>query len=143
MSRERVIPGGSGRIIRFGPNELTVKTGSESSHALVGVFESALPPGGGFPIPHVREQYEEVFYVLEGEIEYYVGEEWEAAFAGSTVSVPSGVIHAFRNSSPYPARHLVVHAPVTALTMIEELAQATPDQFGAILARHHSRLAER
>src|SRR5512144_381654 len=142
MSRGRVIPPGGGRTIRFGPNELTVKTGSESNHALVGVFESALPPGGGFPIPHVHEQYEEVFYVPEGEIEYWGGEEWKAAPTGSTISVPSGVIHAFRNSSPDLAKHLVVHAPPTVLTMIEELAQATPDQFAAILARHHSRLVQ-
>lgn len=143
MSPGGVIPPGRGRPIRLGPNVLTVKVGPESGHNLVGVFESALPPSGGFPIPHLHEQYEEVFYVLEGEIEYRIGKHWTAAPAESTISVPPGVVHAFRNSSPHPARHLVVHAPVTALGMIEELAQATPDQFGTIFARHHSGLAER
>jgi len=32
-----------------GPNELRVKAAREAGHSLVGVFESTMPPGGGFP----------------------------------------------------------------------------------------------
>lgn len=62
-----------------------------------------MPPGGGFPFAHVHEQYEEVFYVLEGEVEYRLGEGWTVAPAGTTVCVPRGVVHAFRNASQAPA----------------------------------------
>jgi quercetin dioxygenase-like cupin family protein len=137
-----VVPPGSGRIIRIGPNELRVKAGPEAGHTLVGVFESVMPPGGGFPFAHVHDEYEEVFYVLEGEVEYRLGETWTAASTGSAVCVPRGVVHAFRNASQQPARHLVVHAPVAALAMIDELGRAGPDQVGAVLARHRSRLVD-
>jgi quercetin dioxygenase-like cupin family protein len=143
MDAGRIVPPGDGRRFRVGPNELTVKAGSESGHTLAAVFESTLPPGGGFPLPHLHDEYEEVFYVLEGEVEYLIGDEWTAAPAGSTVCVPRGVVHAFRNVSPGPARHLALHAPAAAMTMIEEIGQAREDQFESILARHHTRLTER
>lgn len=76
MSAGRVVPAGEGREVRVGPNVLRVKAGPEVGHTLVGVFESAMPPGGGFPFAHVHDEYEEVFYVLEGEIEYRLGEVW-------------------------------------------------------------------
>jgi mannose-6-phosphate isomerase-like protein (cupin superfamily) len=100
------------------------------------------PSGGGFPFAHVHDEYDEVFYVLEGEIEYRIGEAWTAAPAGSTICIPRGVVHAFRNSGERPARHLVVHAPVAPLGMIEEVGQAEPGQLGVILAKHHTRLAD-
>jgi uncharacterized cupin superfamily protein len=137
-----VVPAGGGRRVRVGPNELRVKAAREAGHSLVGVFESTMPPGGGFPFAHVHEQYEEVFYVLEGEVEYRLGEAWTVAPAGATVCVPRGVVHAFRNSSQAPARHLVVHAPVDALDAIEAIATAGPDQWGGIFAEHHSRLVD-
>jgi uncharacterized cupin superfamily protein len=137
-----VVPAGGGRKVQVGPNELRVKAAREAGHSLVGVFESAMPPGGGFPFAHVHEEYEEVFYVLEGEVEYRLGEGWTVAPAGTTVCVPRGVTHAFRNSSQALARHLVVHAPVEALDAIEAIATAGRDQWGAIMAKHHSRLVE-
>jgi quercetin dioxygenase-like cupin family protein len=63
-----------------------------------------MPPGGGFPFGHVHEDWEEVFYVLEGEVEYRLGEAWLPAPTGSTICVPPGAVHAFRNSSQTPGR---------------------------------------
>lgn len=44
----------------MGPNELRVKAGPDGGHTLVGVFESTMPPGGGFPFAHVHDEHEEV-----------------------------------------------------------------------------------
>ena len=143
MSSGRVILPGRGRRFRVGPNELTVKAGPESGHILTAVFESVLPPGGGYPVPHLHEEYEEIFYVLDGEIEYRTGDDWAVATAGCTVCVPRGVVHAFRNVSAAPARHLAIHSPGVTLTMIEEVGRAGDGQVDAILARHRTRLTER
>jgi quercetin dioxygenase-like cupin family protein len=79
--------------------------------------------------------------VLEGELEYRLGDIWTAAPAGSTVCVPRGVVHAFRNASDRPARHLVAHAPVAALELIEDLERVPQEAVEALLARHRTRLA--
>src|SRR2546421_6403659 len=142
MNAGRILPPGSGRRLRVGPNELTVKAGPETGHTLAAVFESTLPPGGGYPLPHVHDQYEELFYVLEGEIEYRIGDQWTPASAGTTICIPPGIVHAFRNISPHPARHLALHAPAAALTMIEEVGQAPQAQLDAILAKYGTRLTE-
>jgi quercetin dioxygenase-like cupin family protein len=136
------VPPGGGREVRVGSSTLSVKAGPEAGHALVGVFESTMPPGGGFPFAHVHDEYEEVFYVLEGEVEYRLGDTWAVARAGSTICVPRGVVHAFRNSSPSPARHLVVHAPAAALAAIEEVGRTPRDQWPAVFERHSSRLVD-
>ena len=137
-----MVPPDGGREIRVGPNTLRVKAAPETGHALVGVFESTMPPGGGFPFAHLHDEYEEIFYVLDGEVEYRLGQVWRTAAAGTTICVPRGVVHAFRNSSPHSARHLVVHAPTAALAAVEELGRTPRDQWGAIMARHHSRLVD-
>lgn len=139
MAGDRIVPAGGGRMLRVGPTELHVKVDVETGHELLGCFESRMPPGGGFPFPHQHDEYEEVFYVLEGEIEYLLGDRWVAAHAGTTISVPRRVVHAFRNSTHTAARHLVVHAPAAAVQMIEELGRAPREEWEAILNRHHSR----
>lgn len=141
VASDRTVPAGGGRMLRVGPVELHVKAALETGHELLGCFQSRMPPGGGFPFPHLHDEYEEVFYVLEGEIEYLLGDRWTAAPVGTTISVPRGVVHAFRNSTHTAAGHLVVHAPAAALQMIEELGQAPREEWAAILERHHSRFA--
>ena len=138
--RGTVLGPGEGRRVPVGPNWLTVKVGPESGGRLVGLFESEMPPGGGFPFAHLHDACEELFYVLEAVFDYRLGDEWTAAPAGGTVFVPPGVVHAFRNSTAHVARHLVVHAPVEAVTMVEEIGRTAPEGFAAVLDRYRTRL---
>lgn len=133
-----VLPG-EGRHLRAGPTRPTVKVGPHLGSRQIGILESELPPGGGFP-GHVHDEYEEAFYVLDGEIEYLVDGVWTKAVAGATVFAPPGRVHGFRNTADKPARHLAISSPADAMTMIEELLHASPADVPAVLARYHSRL---
>jgi mannose-6-phosphate isomerase-like protein (cupin superfamily) len=97
--------------------------------------------GTGFP-GHVHDDYEEVFYVLAGQIQYLIDNDWTTAPAGSTVFIPPGRVHAFRNVGAEPARHLAIASPADARTMIEEALQADPPARAAVFARHRSRLVD-
>jgi quercetin dioxygenase-like cupin family protein len=134
-----VIPPGEGRALTGGTTQPTVKVGPHTGSRLIGLLESDVPPGGGFP-GHVHDEYEEAFYVLDGEIEYLIEDTWIPAAAGSTVFVPAGVTHGFRNTGDRPARHLAISSPSEAMTMIEELV-AAPDDAIATFARYRSRPA--
>lgn len=68
-----------------------------------------VPPGGG-PPPH-RHDFEEMFSVLEGEIEITFRDETMTAKEGDTVNVPSNAPHRFTNSSERPARLLCMCMP--------------------------------
>jgi quercetin dioxygenase-like cupin family protein len=135
-----MLPPGQGRHLQAGPTRPTVKVGPHVGSRMIGMLESELPPGGGFP-SHVHDEYEEAFYVLAGEIEYLIDGIWTKAPAKSTVFVPPGRVHGFRNVSDKPAWHLAITSPAEGMTMIEELMQAAPEELAGILSRYHSHLA--
>lgn len=137
-----LVPAGQGRQLEAGATRPTIKVGPHGGSRLIGMLESELPPGGGFPA-HVHDSYEEVFYVLDGEVEYLIDEMWVTAPAGSTVFVPPGGVHGFRNHSGKPARHLAIASPAEAMTMIEELTKTTPEHRAEILARYRTHLVDR
>ena len=61
------------------------------------LIDMHVPPGGG-PPPH-RHDFEEMFTVLEGEVELSFRGEHLVARAGETVNVPANAPHGFRNAS--------------------------------------------
>jgi quercetin dioxygenase-like cupin family protein len=134
-----VVPPGLGRELHGGPTRPVVKVGPHNGGRLIGILESELPPGVVFP-PHLHDEYEEVFYVLAGEIEYLIEDNWESAPAGTTVFVPPGCVHAWRNTTQEPARQLAITSPAEGMTMIEEAARASRAELGSVFARYRSRL---
>jgi quercetin dioxygenase-like cupin family protein len=62
--------------------------------------------------PHTHPDHTDSFYVLEGEVEFFVGGEWHRAAPGTFVSVPPNVEHGFRPAGT-AIRLLNIHAPRT------------------------------
>jgi mannose-6-phosphate isomerase-like protein (cupin superfamily) len=122
MSAGLLLPPGAGKRIVTPAQQVTFKiTGKDGS--VSSVFEVVVPPG--FDVgAHVHEHSQEMFYVLEGELDLLAFEpteragtdwqDWESAEgdrvtragAGSCMFVPEGVPHAFRNGSDKAARML-------------------------------------
>jgi quercetin dioxygenase-like cupin family protein len=75
-------------------------------YTLIDMF---VPPGGG-PPPH-RHDFEEMFTVIEGEIELTFRGVTAVARAGDTANVPANAPHAFTNASDRPARLLCMCSP--------------------------------
>ena len=73
------------------------------------LIDMHVPPGGG-PPPH-RHDFEEMFTVLEGEIELHFRGERAVARAGETVNVPANAPHRFTNAGTQPARVLCLCSP--------------------------------
>jgi len=130
---------GEGTAIELGLGRPTIKVGPPVC-TQIGIVESELPPGGGFRIPHWHDDLYEVFYVLEGEIEYLLDGQWCPAPAGTTVFIPAGIVHAFRNATEHPARHLVI-GPPCALGLIAELGEQPRDRWAEVHERHRSHFA--
>ena len=73
------------------------------------LIDMHVPPGGG-PPPH-RHDFEEMFTVLDGEIELTFRGVSATATAGDTINVPANAPHVFRNASDRPARLLCLCSP--------------------------------
>jgi quercetin dioxygenase-like cupin family protein len=69
-----------------------------------------LVPAGGGPPPH-RHDFEEMFTLLEGELEFTFRGKSQTVRAGSTVNVPANAPHAFKNVSGATARMLCLCTP--------------------------------
>jgi quercetin dioxygenase-like cupin family protein len=73
------------------------------------LIDMIVPDGGG-PPPH-RHDFEEMFTLLEGEVEFAFRGQTTTVRAGSTVSIPANAPHSFRNKSGGAARMLCLAAP--------------------------------
>jgi quercetin dioxygenase-like cupin family protein len=67
-------------------------------------------PDGGGPPPH-RHDFEEMFSVIEGELEFTFRGEACLVRAGSTVNIPANAPHAFKNVSGAAVRMLCMCTP--------------------------------
>src|ERR1700722_2498705 len=73
------------------------------------LIDMHVPPGGG-PPPH-RHDFEEMFTILDGEIELTFRGASAVATAGQTINVPANAPHVFRNVSERAARLLCLCSP--------------------------------
>jgi quercetin dioxygenase-like cupin family protein len=87
----------------------TIKASTETTGGGVAVIEHLAPQGHGSPL-HVHTREDEWFYVLEGELTFWVDGQVSVAPAGSFVFGPKGLPHTFIVSSEV-ARFLLVTEP--------------------------------
>lgn len=76
---------------------------------VLGLVDAIIPPGGG-PPPHVHTREDEFFFILEGEITFYIESPGIKAPiiapAGTFLFAPRDQKHRFRNETDKPARML-------------------------------------
>jgi mannose-6-phosphate isomerase-like protein (cupin superfamily) len=75
------------------------------------LMERTLPSGGRMPPAHRRQANDEAYFVLDGEVEFRVGDEVVHGTNGTFILVTAGEVHTFGNTSESSARLLVLHAP--------------------------------
>jgi quercetin dioxygenase-like cupin family protein len=120
--RKPVVRGpGEGRVIP-GPEGLTVKVSDQESGGAIGFLEGTSPPGFG-PPRHIHHTADELFYVLEGEFEFALGDELFHATPGAFVFIPRGTVHAPKVVGGKPARVLVAFTPGGAERAFDEMAE--------------------
>ncbi|WP_308191426.1 nitroreductase/quinone reductase family protein [Cellulomonas sp. ACRRI] len=74
-----------------------------------GLIDMHVPPGGGPPLH--RHDFEEMFHVLSGEVEFTFRDEHLVAHAGDTVNIPARAPHRFVNASENDVRMLCMVTP--------------------------------
>lgn len=76
----------------------TVKASADTTGDALGLIEQLAPRGAGSPL-HIHTREDEWFYVIEGELTFWVGGEVIVAPAGSFVFGPQNIPHTFVVSS--------------------------------------------
>jgi len=91
-----VLAPGQGRAYPMGRISAVFKADGPETESRYSVSEWWLEPRTQGPGPHSHAE-DDLFYVIEGTMSIFVGEEWVDAEKGSFVLVPGGVTHDFEN----------------------------------------------
>lgn len=107
---EVLVPGAPAAVttrVRVGSGIVTILLDGEATGGAYVFFDELTDPGGGPPL-HVHEREDEAFFILEGQFEFWVGEQMLTAGPGDFILAPRGVPHTFRNVGSSPARKLAL-----------------------------------
>jgi mannose-6-phosphate isomerase-like protein (cupin superfamily) len=126
---------GEGETLRFGEVEILIRVAAGEFT----LFEENEPVDT--PL-HVHEREDELFYVLEGEHVFQVGDDAFRAGPGGVVFAPRGIPHAQRRVVPRTGRVLILTAPGGLEGFFRELAEADrrgtlgPEAYASASERH-------
>ena len=114
--------------IILGPGEgrtiggITLKATDQETGGSIGFLEATSPPGYG-PPRHVHYGCDELFYVLEGQFLFLVGERQVSAPPGTFVFIPRGTVHAAKVMGTEPGKVLSAYIPGGQERSFEEFGQ--------------------
>lgn len=131
--------------IRLGPITMTFLVEAEDSNGTAAVSRCDVAAGGGLPLPHFHDAFEETIYGLAGLTAFTIDGERVAVGPGDSVCIKRGSVHSFVVDGDADASFLAVATPgVFGRAYFRELAEALatsggvpdPVAFGAIMRRH-------
>ncbi len=140
-------PGDDSFIGAFGGRASFFITGDQSNGWLTGALYTA-PPDNGPPI-HIHRNEDELLIVIEGRFAFFADGVWTEGGPGTTVFLPRGLPHAFRNIGETEGRLYVFANPPGLETFFPECEEPfyradgpDMDTVIAIAARHGIEMME-
>jgi mannose-6-phosphate isomerase-like protein (cupin superfamily) len=112
---------GDGERLRFSDAEFVIRASAETTSGALGIIEERDPLDTSL---HVHRDEDELFYVIEGEHIFTVGDREHRVGPGGAVFGPRGVPHAQRRVVPREGRILAIVTPAGLEGFFRELAAA-------------------
>ena len=104
-----ILAEGEGEALWFSGGLLTYKTTGDQTGGRLAIAEVVAPEGTGSP-KHLHHHEDEAWYVIDGELTFFLGEAQHLAGPGSFVFGARHVEHRFEVTSPQ-ARFLILVTP--------------------------------
>ena len=99
----------------------------EQSRGRYDVLRATVQPGGG-PPPHSHSREDELFYVVDGEFEFICNDQRFGASAGTSVFLPRGSVHNFKNVGQAPGTLIVITTPSSFAEFVADGGEAATDR---------------
>lgn len=120
--QEKVIRNGEGEKLNVLGDKMTVKlTGKDTGGQYV-LIEENNEPGVGIP-PHVHEHEDEIFRVIEGQLEVQIADQKFVLGPGDMAFAPRNIPHTWKVTGDKPAKIDLSFFPAGMEAMFEKLAQ--------------------
>src|ERR1044071_1085313 len=114
-------PGGDDAFSAVG-DVYRVLASSQNTGGVYALSEIRVSPNNG-PPPHIHSREDECFFVLEGEVDFQIGDEKITARPGTFIQGPRDIAHSFKNNTQLPARILGFVTPAGFENFFNEFAQ--------------------
>jgi mannose-6-phosphate isomerase-like protein (cupin superfamily) len=123
-----VMAPGEGRQIEIPgvPEVSTVKAGAADTQGTVSIHEEWHGADDTGVPRHFHHHLDEMFYVLEGDMRFLVGEKEVVAGPGTFVYIPHGTVHAWRPVGTSPVRQLLIVIPGGFEGYFDEMQKLPP-----------------
>ena len=123
-SRAYVMKADEGQAFWFAGALMILKAAGDQTNGNFAFLDQRVP--GGYAVPqHIHHTEDEAWYVLEGNVTFYCGNETLAAEPGSWVFLPRDTIHAFK-VGPDGGRLLTISAPAEFANFVKAAGQPAP-----------------
>lgn len=106
-----VLADGKGRRYDMPGMTAVFKTDGPETADTYSISEWCLEAGATGPGKHSHEANDDVFYMLEGTLTFWLADRWVEATKGAFVRVPAGVEHDYENRTSERARMLNLFIP--------------------------------
>lgn len=121
----KIVRKGEGKKVNVIGDQQTFKLTGEDTNGMFTLIEEVNPPGTMIP-PHVHTKEDEIFKVLEGELEVTVGNETTVLKAGDLAFAPKNVPHTWKVVGDQDCRTILSVFPAGLEHMFEELGNLPP-----------------
>lgn len=121
MTTPHVLPPGEGPSYNWDADQPFVKVSGTQTGGAYCLIEDNLKAHFALGL-HRHDHHAETFYILEGEMDFYLQDTWVHSVPGTTLHVPPGMPHACRVAGGNPAKMLMVMQPASFDGFLEELA---------------------
>ena len=124
-----------GKLVNVIGDNQTFKLTGKDTNGMFTLIESVNDPGMQIPM-HVHENEDEVFKVLEGQMEITVGDKKTILKAGDLAFAPRNIPHSWRIVGETKAKVVLSVFPAGLEVMFEELSElpAGPPDFDKVVA---------
>jgi len=122
-----------------GAGTYTILVSGEQTGGRYTLIDMFVPAGG--PPPH-RHDFEELFYILEGELDVTFRDETHRIGPGQSINIPANAPHVFRVASATPARFLCVCLPAGQEEFFKLAGEPLPSRTATPTVPSPERLAE-
>ncbi len=139
MSRYTLVPAGEGKNYAWANDHTFVKVSSADSGGAFTLMEDNLKAEFSLGL-HEHRTHAETFYILAGEVIFFLDGKWLSVGAGATLHIPPRVPHAVKMPAGKTGKMLMIFQPSGFDKYLAELKAMTPAQLAD--AALQQRLAE-
>jgi quercetin dioxygenase-like cupin family protein len=129
--RYSLVPPGGGRSYDWTRDHTFVKVSTADTGGAFALMEDNLKVEFALGL-HLHRQHAETFYILDGDVNFWIDGDWTTAAPGTCIHIPPGIPHAVDLPPGRTGRMLMIYQPSGFDQYLAELKSMTEQQLADV-----------